>query len=32
VKDKCKEQKPTLENIDKNHEVACYFTKEINNL
>ena len=32
VKDKCKGQKPTLENINTKHEVACYFTKEINNL
>ena len=32
VKDKCKGQKPTLENIGTKHEVACYFTKEINNL
>ena len=32
VKDKCKEHKPILEDIEKKHEVACYFTKEINNL
>ena len=32
VKDKCKGQKPSLEDIEAKHEVACYFTKEINNL
>ena len=32
VKDKCKGQKPILEDIEAKHEVACYFTKEINNL
>jgi len=32
VKDKCKTQKPILEDIEAKHEVACYFTKEINNL
>ena len=32
VKDKCKGHKPILEDIEKKHEVACYFTKEINNL
>jgi len=32
VKDKWKGQKPILEDIEAKHEVACYFTKEINNL
>jgi len=32
VKDKCKGQKPILEDIEAKHKVACYFTKEINNL
>ena len=32
VKDKCKRQKPILEDIEAKHKVACYFTKEINNL
>ena len=32
VKDECKTKKPILENVQDKHQVACYFTKEINNL
>lgn len=32
VKEKCKVKKPSLEKVKEKHEVACYFTREINNL
>jgi len=32
VKEKCRREKPSLEKFDIKHEVACYFTREINNL